>query len=540
MSDTVAQMKLKEWLIAQVDSGRYPGLQWENAEKTIFRIPWKHAAKQDYRENEDAALFKAWAIYKRKYREGTDKADPSTWKTRLRCALNKSTDFEEIPERSQLDISEPYKVYQVLNEQPPKPGSVGEGRRLRHGGAVDCRPMDKRDGVTLAEHTNGRDSTCSMRLRQHAQKELTHHGDSKSIVELPVKNEVKKLRCALDDVEAQKVRPFDSKEESPKEHIHTREQRPQQPPVILEAPGRPHVPDRIRMEPRNEVQAISVLEKDKTDKPTGLGWTSPELPAPRMPSEPLDYGCRVRGPAYDWTAVSKSANPCEPYSFLSKSRNVSDFWLHIRLYYRDVLVKEFTTRTVEGCRITHQLTPADDEQLYGPSCIEQLPFPSPRALSVCGFPEVILVLERLLSHLDRGVLLWVAGEGVFAKRQCQGRVYWSGPLAPSKDQPNKLEREKTYKLLDTMQFLKELRDFMKNGKPAPKYQIQLCFGEEFPETTQQNTKKLITAHVEPVFARELFRHAQQIDPQLLHSGAKQGESSAPDSIIKILRELCQS
>ncbi|XP_078507891.1 interferon regulatory factor 4-like isoform X3 [Lissotriton helveticus] len=450
MSELVTQMKLREWLIAQVDSGRYPGLHWENAEKTIFRIPWKHAAKQDYRENEDAALFKAWAVYKRKHREGSDKADPSTWKTRLRCALNKSTDFEEIPERSQLDISEPYKVYQVLNEQPIK------------------------------------------------------------------------------------------SEESPKEHIHTREQRPQQPPVILEAPGRPHVPDRIRFEPRNEVQAISVLEKDKTDKPPGLGWTSPELPAPRMPSEPLDYGCRVRGPAYDWTAVSKSANPCERYSFLSKSRNISDFWLHIRLYYRDVLVKEFTTRTVEGCRITHQLTPADDEHLYGPSCIEQLPFPSPRAMSVCGFPDFILVLERLLSHLDRGVLLWVAGEGVFAKRQCQGRVYWSGPMAPSKDQPNKLEREKTYKLLDTMQFLKELRDFMKNGKPAPKYQIQLCFGEEFPETTQQNTKKLITAHVEPVFARELFRHAQQIDPQLLHYGAKPGESSAPDSIIKILRELYHS
>lgn len=39
------------------------------------------------------------------------------------------------------------------------------------------------------------------------------------------------------------------------------------------------------------------------------------------------------------------------------------------------------------------------------------------------------------------------------KRQCQGRVYWNGPLAPHRDWPNKLEREKTYKLLDTQQFL---------------------------------------------------------------------------------------
>lgn len=58
----------------------------------------------------------AWAMYKGKFQEGRDKADPSTWKTRLRCALNKSTDFQEVPERSQLDISEPYKVYRILDD----------------------------------------------------------------------------------------------------------------------------------------------------------------------------------------------------------------------------------------------------------------------------------------------------------------------------------------------------------------------------------------------------------------------------------------
>lgn len=50
--------KLRQWLIDQIDSGRYPGLVWENDEKSIFRIPWKHAGKQDYNRDEDAALFK--------------------------------------------------------------------------------------------------------------------------------------------------------------------------------------------------------------------------------------------------------------------------------------------------------------------------------------------------------------------------------------------------------------------------------------------------------------------------------------------------
>uniref|UniRef100_A0AAQ4P213 IRF tryptophan pentad repeat domain-containing protein n=1 Tax=Gasterosteus aculeatus aculeatus TaxID=481459 RepID=A0AAQ4P213_GASAC len=111
-----AKMHMKEWLIAQIDSGKYDGLRWEDERKSMFRIPWKHAAKKDYKEEEDAALFKAWAVYKGKFREGRDRADPTMWKTRLRCALNKSTDFREVPERNQLDISEPYKVYLIQQD----------------------------------------------------------------------------------------------------------------------------------------------------------------------------------------------------------------------------------------------------------------------------------------------------------------------------------------------------------------------------------------------------------------------------------------
>lgn len=54
--------KLRQWLIDQINSRRYPGLVWENDEKTIFRIPWKHAGKQDYNRDEDAALFKRLLI----------------------------------------------------------------------------------------------------------------------------------------------------------------------------------------------------------------------------------------------------------------------------------------------------------------------------------------------------------------------------------------------------------------------------------------------------------------------------------------------
>ncbi|KAK2854108.1 hypothetical protein Q5P01_006769 [Channa striata] len=113
--------RLKQWLMEQIQSGQYSGLQWEDDNRTMFRIPWKHAGKQDYNQEIDASIFKAWAVFKGKFKEG-DKAEPATWKTRLRCALNKSPDFEEVTERSQLDISEPYKVYRIVPEDEQKHG----------------------------------------------------------------------------------------------------------------------------------------------------------------------------------------------------------------------------------------------------------------------------------------------------------------------------------------------------------------------------------------------------------------------------------
>jgi len=49
--------RLRHWLIDMINSGTIPGLQWENAERTVFRIPWKHAGKNNWRE-EDCRIFK--------------------------------------------------------------------------------------------------------------------------------------------------------------------------------------------------------------------------------------------------------------------------------------------------------------------------------------------------------------------------------------------------------------------------------------------------------------------------------------------------
>lgn len=68
-----------------------------------------------------SCVLKAWAIFKGKYKEG-DTEGPAIWKTRLRCALNKSPEFEEVPENGHRDGAEPYKVYRLLPPSGTLPG----------------------------------------------------------------------------------------------------------------------------------------------------------------------------------------------------------------------------------------------------------------------------------------------------------------------------------------------------------------------------------------------------------------------------------
>ncbi|XP_027698833.1 interferon regulatory factor 9 isoform X5 [Vombatus ursinus] len=134
--------KLRNWVLEQVESGKFPGVCWDDADKTMFRIPWKHAGKQDFREEQDAAFFKAWAIFKGKYREG-DQADPAAWKTRLRCALNKSPEFEEVPERGHMEGPEPYKVYRLLPSGTlPAPQAIQKLRPKRNHTSVSSEEED--------------------------------------------------------------------------------------------------------------------------------------------------------------------------------------------------------------------------------------------------------------------------------------------------------------------------------------------------------------------------------------------------------------
>ncbi|XP_047465094.1 interferon regulatory factor 10 [Mugil cephalus] len=378
--DEGAKLHLKEWLIAQIESGKYEGLCWEDDRKTMFRIPWKHAAKKDYKQTEDAALFKAWAVYKGKYREGRDKADPTMWKTRLRCALNKSTDFQEVPERNQLDITEPYKVYRIV---------------------VD-------NGTTRPAESHPANDQANIQAKRSLVN--PHYPD-------------KQLHCQTESYQVHK----------------------------------------------DEKSFTEDLMREHT------------------------Y-CELTG-----TKIQNLA----PVNLFSPALTISDFRMQVMLLYQGQMVMKATTRSSDGCFILQGHVPLGNERIYGPCSAQQLSFPSPASVSLP--PSMAEAMNRLLCHLERGVLLWVAPDGVFIKRFCQGRVYWSGPMAQHTDRPNKLEREKTFKLLDMPTFLNALQSYLQGKGPTPAYEIELCFGEEYPDPNVPKTRKLIMAQVVPLFAVELLQ-----------------------------------
>ncbi|XP_061064865.1 interferon regulatory factor 4-like isoform X2 [Eubalaena glacialis] len=424
MAGAGGPLRLREWLVAQIESGRYAGLRWEDAGKTLFRIPWKHAAKQGYQAQQDAALFRAWAIYKGKHLEGVDKEDPSTWKTRLRCALNKSADFCEVRSRSQLDISNPYKVYRLLSDGAHSPVTRG------------CAPC-KEEGI----------------------------------------------------LHSQQVPPGEVTEPACK----TEEQ----------------VGSRLVIEDKDKEQPPRLAQQDS-------------LPPAALPPGPLaDHRYQAQDPAHPW-----GPSPSEDFSN-------PDFWLHVRLFYGAELVREATARAADGCSLSPRAAAAAAELLLGPPPrVAQVRFPEP--------PPGARVLRRLLPHLERGVLLWVAPEGVFAKRLCQGRVYWRGPLAPHRARPNKLERERTCQLLDTRRFLAELRAHLQDGRQEPEYQIRLCFGEEYPGPPDQPEERLIMAHVSHLPLQRRTTPSSLPERPLT---APSSPSSAPDLpydplIWKTLRVKC--
>ncbi|XP_044031748.1 interferon regulatory factor 9 [Siniperca chuatsi] len=387
--------RLRSWIVEQVSSGKYPGLMWDDDAKTMFRIPWKHAGKQDFRKDEDAAIFKAWAEFKGKLTDG-GQDNPASWKTRLRCALNKSPEFKEVMERAQLDISEPYKVYRLV-------------------------PISEQ-GVLVPE------KKCKVKATKRP----------------------KRRRSESESDDASQVK---------------------------------------------QIKAEEVTSQLCVEETLLLGDTTPQT------EEPAQYTTTIQRDVVDEIQLDVRIEES-----VSAPAEVQDSF-SVAVHY---LGQEVHTRQIQGTDVRIMYMP---RSLVPPipaalkSRFPRIPLPEPPSTLPAG-PE-LQALFTLLPFMEKGVVLTSTPQGVYGKRFCQGRVFWTGPHTTTPGM-HKMERNmEPVMLFSKDTFKQQLEHFRSNGGEPPQFSFTLCFGEEL-SNTEDPSRKLIIVQITLPWAEQQVQNAQSI------------------------------
>ncbi|XP_041362983.1 interferon regulatory factor 2-like isoform X2 [Gigantopelta aegis] len=118
----IDRQRMRPWLVNLLNEISVPGLSWEDQQKEIFDVSWRHGARHGWDITHDADVFCRWALHTGKFKTG-DPPNPKLWKANFRCALNSLPDVKRLP--SETKGQNALRRYQFLDPSQAKP----KGRR---------------------------------------------------------------------------------------------------------------------------------------------------------------------------------------------------------------------------------------------------------------------------------------------------------------------------------------------------------------------------------------------------------------------------
>lgn len=127
----------------------------------------------------------------------------------------------------------------------------------------------------------------------------------------------------------------------------------------------------------------------------------------------------------------------------------------------------------QGCRLYYgHMEPTPDQvDLFGPVTLQQVQFPGTSDIQNHKQRQYT---ETVLGALERGLILEIWEQDIYAMRLCQSKVFWSGPGVPEQGPPNPMEREERVKVFSLNHFLEGDAHTRAARVPKSRADVKVC------------------------------------------------------------------